>query len=57
VCPEKPVTIETVGLFTRNFDSEQSMTWSLDYVLNAPLSGSIDRPDDTIKLTAPIACQ
>jgi subtilisin family serine protease len=57
VCPEKTVTIETVGLFTREFDSEDSMTWNLDYVLKTPLAGSVDRLDDTIKLTAPIACQ
>jgi hypothetical protein len=57
VCPEKAVTIETVGLFTREFDSEDSMTWNLNYVLKTPLNGSVDRLDDTIKLTAPIACQ
>jgi hypothetical protein len=57
VCAETAVSIETVGLFTREFDSEASMTWNLDYVLNTPLNGSIERLDDTIKLTAPIACQ
>ena len=56
-CSEQAITIETVGLFTRDFTSESSMTWNLDYVLNPPLSGSVDRSDDTIKLTAPVACQ
>ena len=57
VCSEKPVTIETVGLFTRDFESETNMTWNLNYILNAPLSGSVDRTDNTIKLTDPVACQ
>lgn len=57
VCSEKPVTIETVGLFTRELISETTMTWNLDYTLKSPLSGSIDRTDNTIKLTAPVACQ
>ena len=57
VCSESPVTIESVGLFTRDFESETSMTWNLNYVLSPPLSGSIDRTDNTIKITAPVACQ
>ena len=57
VCSEETVTIENVGLFTRDFVSESSMTWNLNYVLKPPLSGSADRSDNTIKLTAPVACQ
>jgi len=57
VCSEETVTIENVGLFTREFESESSMTWNLNYSLKPPLSGTIDRSDDTIKLTAPVACQ
>jgi hypothetical protein len=57
VCTEEPVTVDAVGLFTREFDSEVNMTWNLNYVLNLPLSGTVDRSDDTVKLTAPIACQ
>ena len=57
VCSESPVTIETVGLFTRDLVSENTMTWNLDYTLTPPLSGMINRTDDTIKLTAPVACQ
>ena len=51
------VTLESVGVFTRDYASEESMTWNLDYVLKSPLGGSIDRTDLTFKLTAPIACQ
>jgi len=57
VCSASEITIDTVGLFTRDFTSEVSMTWNLDYILKQPLDGSIDRSDDTVKLTAPIACQ
>ena len=57
VCSEGPITTDDVGQFTRDFVSESSMTWNLNYALNPPLSGSIDRTDDTIKLTAPVACQ
>ena len=57
VCSEKAITVDTVGLFTRELISEVSMSWNLDYVLKSPLSGSVDRADSTIKLTAPVACQ
>ena len=57
VCSEKAITVDTVGLFTRELISEVSMSWNLDYVLKSPLSGSVDRDDNTIKLTAPVACQ
>ena len=57
VCSEEAVTFESVGLFTRDFVSESSMTWNLNYALKPPLSGSADRSDNTIKLTAPVACQ
>ncbi len=57
VCSEKAITFDTVGLFSRDLTSEDNMTWSLNYVLNQPLSGSVDRTDNTRKITAPIACQ
>jgi len=57
VCSENAITLDSVGLFTRNFASEEAMTWNLDYMLKSPLSGSVDRSDDTIKLTTPIVCQ
>ncbi|HEY5775926.1 MAG TPA: S8 family serine peptidase, partial [Xanthomonadales bacterium] len=57
VCSATDITIDSVGLFSRDFASEDSMSWNLDYILKLPLGGSIDRSDDTVKLTAPIACQ
>jgi len=53
---DKPTT-ETVGTLTREYADEENMTWNLDYVLSAPLSGSVNRPDDTRKLTLTQACQ
>jgi hypothetical protein len=57
VCDEDELTIDTVGLFTRDFVSEDSMTWNLNYLLLPPLSGSVDRTDDTAKLSARVACE
>jgi hypothetical protein len=51
------IGVEPVGVFTRDYASEESMTWNLDYVLKSPLGGSINRTDPSFKLTAPIACQ
>jgi hypothetical protein len=33
------------------------MDWNLNYLLVPPLSGSVDRSDSTMKLTAPVACE
>jgi len=57
VCSENEITIETVGMFTRDFASEDKLSWNLNYVLNAPLSGSVDRTDEAEKLTLRLACQ
>jgi hypothetical protein len=56
VCSDRPITTDTVGLFTREFTSESAMNWNLDYVLKVPLSGSINRSDDTTKLTTSVVC-
>jgi subtilisin family serine protease len=57
VCAEDELTIDSVGLFTRDFTSEETMTWNLDYVLLSPLSGSVNRTDVTTKLTSQVACE
>jgi hypothetical protein len=56
VCSTEEISIDEVGVFNRDFVSEDSLIWNLDYVLMAPLSGSIDRSDDVDKLTLPLAC-
>ncbi len=57
VCSAQPIAIDTVGVFNRDFSSETSMTWNLDYMLKLPLSGSVDRASNTSKLTAPLVCE
>ena len=57
VCADTGVVNDDVGQFTRNFSSESSVNWTLNYSLNTPLSGSINRSDAASKLTAPLVCQ
>ena len=56
VCSGPEPTPETVGVLTREYIDEDNMNWNLNYVLNAPLSGSQDRSDNVIKLTLTQAC-
>lgn len=56
VCSGIDPTRETVGMFVREYADEGNMTWNLDYVLNTPLSGSVNREDDVGKLTVSLAC-
>ncbi len=57
VCDKGTVSSQTVGMLERIFDSETSGSWTLDYVFEAPLSGSVDRTDSIIKLTDMMECQ
>ncbi len=57
VCTGDTPSQEPVGLFTRDYADEYNMTWTLDYVLNPPLSGTITRTDVTEKLTVSQVCQ
>lgn len=57
VCSGPAPTAREVGLFTLDYTNEGSAGWNLNYVLAEPLSGSIDRSDDVIKLTTPLVCQ
>jgi len=57
VCADTGVEIDDVGQFTRNFSSQSSVNWRLNYSLLAPLNGTINRSDNAGKLTAPLACQ
>jgi len=56
VCSGDEPTFETVGVFSRIFSDEYNLNWTLDYVLKSPLSGSIERTDDTGKLTVTQVC-
>jgi len=56
-CAETVPSSETAGVFTRTFIDESNLTWTLDYVLNPPLSGSMTRTDVTEKLSVAKVCQ
>jgi subtilisin family serine protease len=57
VCAGDTPTSEEVGLFTLDYSDETTASWNLNYVLAGPLSGSVNRSDDVIKLTTPLVCQ
>ena len=57
VCDAIPLPApEAAGMFTRNFSDEENMTWTLDYIFNSPLSGSITRADEARKLSVRLDC-
>jgi len=56
VCDATAVTSQTVGVLERTFQSETEGSWSLDYLLKQPLSGSVDRTDQIMKLTDEMDC-
>jgi hypothetical protein len=57
VCSGNAPTYQDVGVFTLDYADEDNLTWNLNYLLNSPLSGMIDRTDDARKLTVPLPCQ
>ena len=57
VCTGDDPSKVPVGVFTRDYTSETEMSWTLEYTLNPPLTGAINRPDVTQKLTVPQACE
>jgi hypothetical protein len=57
VCdPSEIASTPPMGLLTRDFSSETSGSWTLDYVLEPPLVGSVQRTDQTVKLTTTTEC-
>ena len=57
VCETTESPSVAVGEMERSFDNESDGEWTLDYLLVAPLSGSVERMDQIIKLTETIECQ
>ena len=57
VCAAGGVSSKTVGMLERSFDSEASGSWTLDYLFISPLSGSVNRTEQIIKLTDELDCQ
>jgi hypothetical protein len=57
VCSEAAVASQTVGVLARSFSSETAGSWTLDYLFEPPLSGSVERTDQIVKLTHTIPCE
>jgi hypothetical protein len=57
VCAPMEQTSTVMGLLTRDFTGETSGSWKLDYVLEPPLVGSMQRTDQIVKLTTTNDCQ
>jgi hypothetical protein len=57
VCTGDAPGFVDAGMLIRDFVDEDNMSWNLNYVLQSPLSGSVDRPDDAVKLTRRLSCQ
>ena len=51
------VASQTVGVLARSFSSETTDSWTLDYLFASPLSGSVERTDQIVKLTNTIPCE
>ena len=56
VCADTGVSYSSVGVLTREFGSETAGSWTLDYLFQSPLSGSVERTDQIIKLTGTLDC-
>ncbi len=50
------VTYSPAGLVSRDFDTESTGSWTLDYVMLEPLVGEANRTENIYKLTAPLPC-
>jgi subtilisin family serine protease len=55
-CAETGVSSRDVGVLSHGFTSDAAGNWTLDYLLESPLSGDIDRNDTVIKLSDVRAC-
>jgi hypothetical protein len=56
LCEGATPTSEPMGVLTRDFSSETAGSWTLDYLFREPLSGSVQRTDQIIKLTSTLDC-
>jgi subtilisin family serine protease len=57
VCQASAISTQTVGILERSFASETMGSWSLDYLFQAPLMGSVQRTDSIVMLTDVLNCQ
>ena len=57
VCDPANVGFVEVGTLGRSFESEDSGSWTLDYMFDAPPNGSANRTDQVVKITQRLDCQ
>jgi hypothetical protein len=57
VCTPAEVGSVEVGTLGRSFEGETSGSWTLDYMFDAPPSGSASRTDQVVKITHRLDCQ
>ena len=57
VCARSSVTSQSVGVLERSFNSQNKGSWTLDYLFESPLSGSVERTDQITKLTDTLSCE
>ena len=57
VCAKTSVASQPVGVVERSFSSQTAGSWTLNYLFDSPLSGSVERTDQIVKLTHTIVCE
>jgi hypothetical protein len=57
VCTASDVSFEVMGTLQRTFSSQTTGNWTLDYLFEPPLSGSVERTEPIVKLTDTLECQ
>ncbi len=57
VCAASDVSFEVMGTLQRTFSSQTTGNWTLDYLFEPPLSGSVERTEPIVKLTDTLECQ
>lgn len=55
-CLDTGTDFDTVGVLTRSFSSETQGSWTLDYIMDPPLSGVVQRSNDVVKITDRMDC-
>lgn len=56
VCQAAAISSKTMGVVSRSFNSESTGSWTLDYLFQDPLTGSVKRTDPIVKLTEVMGC-
>ncbi len=57
VCTAASVGYTEMGTVQRSFSNDSTGSWTLDYLMQAPLSGDVQRTDSIQKLTDTLPCE